>query len=206
MKQFWRSLGLLYPVSRVADQWQVKTGGNVFQSDNFILFSYRLAQLSLSPATSKNHSALQPCTRGQIVGRLPSEGDTALLPSHINGAQRCLYWFNIHRTLSAMLPTDDNLSSQARLSEPMSVNWVPAPVTDGGMVWKRLEEGGHDNGNVLQTATMSLHQFPEGFDQNCLKHRRRQEHWDWSHWGTLRMKSLRNTENEVTEGHWEWSH
>ena len=33
-----------------------------------------------------------------------------------------------------------------------------------------------------------------------------EKHWKWSHWGTLRMKSLRNTENEVTEEHWEGSH
>ena len=36
--------------------------------------------------------------RRQIVGRLPSEGDTALQPSHFGSAQFCLFSLNTRRT------------------------------------------------------------------------------------------------------------
>ena len=58
-------------------------------------------------------AALPPdvhCRRHQIVGWLPSEGVTSLLPSHFGGVQWCLFWFNMRTTLSAMPPTNNNVS------------------------------------------------------------------------------------------------
>ena len=46
--------------------------------------------------------------RRQIAGRLHSEGDTALLPSHFRGVQGCLFWLNICRLPQNMSHTDDN--------------------------------------------------------------------------------------------------
>ena len=38
----------------------------------------------------------------QVVGGLPSEGDTALLPSNFGRVHWCLFWFNIRRASPAM--------------------------------------------------------------------------------------------------------
>ena len=46
----------------------------------------------------------------QVVGGLPSERDTALLPSHFGGVHWCLFWFNKRRASPAMPPTDDCIS------------------------------------------------------------------------------------------------
>ena len=84
----------------------------------------------------------------QIVGGLPSEGDTALLPSHFGGVQQCLFWFNIRRTPPTMPPTDDNVSYVAES------DWVSIPSRE-------------------QTAATSLHQSSyadsdaEGFDRTA---------------------------------------
>ena len=49
----------------------------------------------------------KPHRRCQIMGGLPSKGDTVLLLSHFSGVQRCLFCLNIGRSPSAMLPTDN---------------------------------------------------------------------------------------------------
>ena len=66
---------------------------------------------SLPAATSKTLSAAHPEVhrrRRQIVGGLPPEGDTALLPSHFGGVHLCLFWFSISRT--PLPPSDDNVT------------------------------------------------------------------------------------------------
>ena len=41
-------------------------------------------------------------SRGNIVGRLSSEGDTAQLPNHFGGVDWCLLWFSFCRTLPTL--------------------------------------------------------------------------------------------------------
>ena len=48
--------------------------------------------------------------RCQIMGGLPSKGDTVLLLSHFSGVQWCLFWLNIGRSPSAMPPTDNSVT------------------------------------------------------------------------------------------------
>ena len=52
----------------------------------------------------------------QIIGRLPSEGNTVLLLNHFGSVQWCLFWFNICRTPPTMLSTDDNVSRVSELA------------------------------------------------------------------------------------------
>ena len=61
--------------------------------------TFRIAALPPEEGHRKRH---------QIAGRLHSEGDTALLPSHFGGVQWYLFWFNICRLPQNMSPTDDN--------------------------------------------------------------------------------------------------
>ena len=52
----------------------------------------------------------KPHRRCQIMGGLPSKGDTVLLLSHFSGVQRCLFCLNIGRSPSAMPPTDNSVT------------------------------------------------------------------------------------------------
>ena len=90
----------------------------------YVAVSYVPTSLTLLPCHLSQLPNLQPhiglipsCPhplevhrRYQIAGGLPSEGDTALLPSHFSGVQRCLFRFNIRRTPPTMPPTDNNVS------------------------------------------------------------------------------------------------
>ena len=86
--------------------------------------------------------------RRQIVGGLPSEGDTALLPSHFGGVQQYLIAFNIRKTPPTMPLLDDNVSQV----EDSDRHYVPQPIFLCGF------------------------SDVEGFDQNCLRQGRREGH------------------------------
>ena len=97
----------------------------------------------------------------QIVGGLPSEGDTALLPSHFGGVQQYLIAFNIRKTPPTMPLLDDNVSQV----EDSDRHYVPQPIFLCGF------------------------SDVEGFDQNCLRQRRREEHRDWGHQDSMAWRA-----------------
>ena len=82
--------------------WFSSSSSSVFLSGPSICTGLRvvapapLMPTLLQPATSKVHSASQLCrqrsSEWDLVGKLLSEGDPALLPSHVGGVQWCLFW------------------------------------------------------------------------------------------------------------------
>ena len=74
-----------------------------------------LVSVSPPPATPKTHSSSVVAPPAevhrkwrQVVCGLSSEGDTALLLSHLGGVHWCLFWFSIRRASLAMPHTVDS--------------------------------------------------------------------------------------------------
>ena len=99
----------------------------------------------LLPATFKSHSASRPCNHRsaeglQIVGRLPSEGDTAVLQSHFVGVQLCLFRlsYTVHHLLCFL--TDNNARGAWPSERPFQRadrhHYVPPSVPLSGLFWR----------------------------------------------------------------------
>lgn len=124
--------------------------------------------------------------RHHITGGLPSTGHTAQLPSHFGGIQRRLFWFNICRTPTALaycpLPMRMSAKSQSQ------AEWVSPPESRLPLCPSLCQSSNGDSD-------------VEGFDQNCLRQARRQEHYQDRSPRKHGMKGHRSWDNCIMQWH-----
>ena len=124
-----------------------------------------LIPASPPPATPKTHSASWPRPQRStgsdgrsLVGYHPKETQHCCRVTW-GGVYGCLFWFNKRRASPAMCPILTTVLGKLRSQN----SWALTPTPESRF--------------PLRPSACNV----EGFDQNCLRQGRRQEHWNWGH-------------------------